>query len=109
MIVTPSPDAELPPCAASVSYLREPDLATALRRLRAEHGVESIDCEGGPGLNGTLLPAGLADELHLVIAPKLAGGPDPLTIYSGPAQLELELRSLHESGGYLFARYAVGG
>ncbi len=109
VIVTPSPDAELPPCAASVSYLREPDLATALRRLRAEHGVESIDCEGGPGLNGTLLPAGLADELHLVIAPKLAGGPDPLTIYSGPAQLELELRSLHESGGYLFARYAIGG
>jgi riboflavin biosynthesis pyrimidine reductase len=109
VIVTPSPDAELPPCAASVSYLRAPDLATALRRLRAEHGVESVDCEGGPGLNGTLLPAGLADELHLVIAPKLAGGPDPLTIYSGTAQLELELRSLHESGGYLFARYAVGG
>jgi riboflavin biosynthesis pyrimidine reductase len=109
VIVTPSPDAELPPCAASVSYLRAPDLATALRRLRAEHGVESVDCEGGPGLNGTLLPAGLADELHLVIAPKLAGGPDPLTVYSGPAQLELELRSLHESGGYLFARYAVGG
>ena len=78
VIVTPSLDAELPPCAASVSYLREADLATALRRLRAEYGVASIDCEGGPGLNATLVPAGLVDELHLVIAPKLAGGHDPL-------------------------------
>jgi riboflavin biosynthesis pyrimidine reductase len=107
VIVTPSPDGELPPCAASVGYLREADLATALRRLREEHGVESIDCEGGPGLNTSLLPADLVDEVHLVIAPKLAGGRDPLTIYHGP-QLELELLSLHESGGYLFARYGLG-
>ena len=31
------------------------------------------------------LRAGLVDELHLVIAPKLAGGPDPLTIVTGAA------------------------
>src|SRR4051795_2196331 len=37
VIVTPSPDAELPPCAASVTYLRAPDLAAALRRLRIEY------------------------------------------------------------------------
>jgi riboflavin biosynthesis pyrimidine reductase len=107
VIVTPSPDAELPPCAAAVRYLREPDLATALTRLRDEHGVGSIDCEGGPGLNGSLIPAGLVDELHLVIAAKLAGGPDPLTVYSGAAPAELNLLSLHESAGYLFARYRI--
>jgi riboflavin biosynthesis pyrimidine reductase len=107
VIVTPSPDAELPPAAASVSYLREPLLATALRRLRGEYGVESIDCEGGPGLNGTLIPAGLVDELHLVIAPTLAGGDDPLTVYSGRGPLDLTLLSLHESAGYLFARYGL--
>jgi riboflavin biosynthesis pyrimidine reductase len=107
VVVTPSPGAELPPTAASVSYLREPLLATALRRLRDEHGVESIDCEGGPGLNGTLIPAGLIDELHLVIAPKLGGGHDPLTIYGGPGPLDLSLLSLHESAGYLFARYGL--
>ena len=109
-IVTPSPDRELPPCAASVSYLREADLAVALQRLRDEHGVRSIDCEGGPGLNATLVPAGLVDELHLVIAPKLAGGRDPLTILTGgplDPPRELGLLSLHESGGYLFARYGV--
>jgi riboflavin biosynthesis pyrimidine reductase len=68
-------------------------------------------CEGGPHLNGTLLPAGLVDELHLVIAAKLAGGPHPLTILEGPAldpPLALELRSIHESGGYLFVRHGVG-
>src|SRR3954449_10055598 len=111
VIVTPSADRELPPCAAAVEYLREPDLAVALRRLREEHGVHSIDCEGGPGLNATLLPAGLVDELHLVIAPKLAGGRDPLTILTGPAldpPLDLALLSLHEAGGYLFARYGAG-
>ncbi len=110
VIVTPSPDRELPPCAASVSYLREADLAVALRRLREEHGVASIDCEGGPGLNATLVPAGLVDELHLVIAPKLAGGRDPLTILSGDTldpPVGLSLLSLHESGGYLFARYGL--
>jgi riboflavin biosynthesis pyrimidine reductase len=110
VIVTPSPERELPPCAATVSYLREADLAVALRRLREEHGVAAIDCEGGPGLNATLVPAGLVDELHLVIAPKLAGGRDPLTILSGDTRdppRDLSLLSLHESGGYLFARYGL--
>ena len=49
VIVTPSPDAELPPCAASVSYLREPDLATALARLRDEHGVSRSTARAAPG------------------------------------------------------------
>jgi 5-amino-6-(5-phosphoribosylamino)uracil reductase len=110
VIVTPSPDAELPPCAASVEYLREADLGAALGRLRAEHGVESIDCEGGPSLNASLLPRGLVDELHLVMAPKLAGGSDPLTILTGPPlepPRDLSLLSLHESAGYLFGRYGL--
>jgi riboflavin biosynthesis pyrimidine reductase len=110
VIVTPSPDAELPPCAADVTYLREGDLGVALRRLRDEYGVASIDCEGGPGLNATLVPARLVDELHLVIAPKLAGGRDPLTILSGDTldpPVDLSLLSLHESGGYLFCRYGL--
>ena len=111
VIVTPSPDAE-PALRGERELPARARPRQRAARLRAEHGVESIDCEGGPGLNATLLPAGLVDELHLVIAPKLAGGPDPLTILSGPAldpPLDLALRSLHESGGYLFTRYGVGG
>ena len=88
-----------------------PDRAEGLRRLRREHGLRALVCEGGPNLNATLLPAGLVDELHLVYAPKLAGGEVPLTILGGPAldpPIELELRTVHEAGGYLFTRYGVG-
>jgi riboflavin biosynthesis pyrimidine reductase len=109
VVLTPSPVATLPDCAAQVSYLRAP-LAEGVRRLRSEHGVESILCEGGPQLLGDLVHAGLVDELHLVIATKLAGGRDPITIVTGAAfapTVELELLSLHESGGYLFVRYAL--
>jgi 5-amino-6-(5-phosphoribosylamino)uracil reductase len=111
VVLTPSEDARLPAeAAARVEYVRTADMADGLRRVRAEHGVRSLVCEGGPNLNATLLPAGLIDELHLVYAPKLAGGEDPLTILSGPEldpPIELELLTLHEAGGYLFSRYAV--
>jgi 5-amino-6-(5-phosphoribosylamino)uracil reductase len=110
IVLTPDPAAQLPPCAATVTYLREPDLGAAMRRLRAEHGIHSVLCEGGPQLFANLLAAGVVDELHLVIAARLAGGPDPLTILTGPPlepPLDLELLSLHESGGYLFLRYAL--
>jgi riboflavin biosynthesis pyrimidine reductase len=109
VVLTPSADAELPPTAAQVSYLRGP-LAEGVRRLRTEHGVASILCEGGPRLLGDLLHAGLVDELHLVIAAKLAGGHVPVTIVTGDElepPLDLELLSLHESGGYLFLRYGT--
>jgi riboflavin biosynthesis pyrimidine reductase len=106
-VLTPSPDAVLPDCAASVSYLRG-SLEEGVRALRREHGVRSMLCEGGPQLLGDLVRAVLVDELHLVVAPKLAAGPDPLTILGGPAldpPVDLRLLSLHESGGYLFLRY----
>jgi riboflavin biosynthesis pyrimidine reductase len=105
------PDAELADgAAATVRYLRDEDMVAGVRRLRTEHGIEAIVCEGGPNLNATLLPAGVVDELHLVYAPKLAGGRDPLTILGGPEldpPIQLELITLHESGGYLFCRYGV--
>ena len=108
-VLTPSADAELPECAASVEYLRGP-LEDGVRALRREHGVRSVLCEGGPALLGDLVRARLVDELHLVVAPKLAAGADPLTILGGAAldpPADLRLVSVHESGGYLFLRYGV--
>ena len=67
------------PCATCASRTWR----AGVRRLRDEYGIRSLVCEGGPNLNATLLPAGLIDELHLVYAPKLAGGHDPLTILGG--------------------------
>jgi riboflavin biosynthesis pyrimidine reductase len=107
VVLTPSPDAALAPTEAQVEYLRGP-LEEGVRRLRTELGVRSVLCEGGPALLGDLLRAGLVDELHLVIAPKLAAGEEPLTIVGG-APLDppagLALTSVHESGGYLFLRF----
>jgi riboflavin biosynthesis pyrimidine reductase len=109
VVLTPSPDRTLDPCAAQVEYLRD-DLASGVRRLRSELSFRSVLCEGGPHLLGDLLRAGLVDELHLVIAPKAAGGADPKTIVTGAAldpPADLRLLSLHESGGYLFLRYGA--
>ena len=75
-MLTPSPDAELPPCRAAVRYLRA-GLDEGVRRLRAEHGIRSLLCEGGPALLGDLVRAGLVDALALVIAPELVARAGP--------------------------------
>lgn len=110
VVVITGSEGELAPCAAQVDYLRTTDLAEALRVLRTEFGVAAIDCEGGPHLNAALLPAGLVDELHLVLSPLLVGGADPLTLVQGallePSR-EAELVWVLESGGWLFTRYRL--
>ena len=115
VVVLTASDAELRGCAAQVSYLRpepggELDLAVMLARLRTEHGVRSVLCEGGPNLNGSLLPAGLIDELFLSIAPVLAGSAGSLSIVNRaalPHTIPLTLISLLESDAQLFARYRL--
>jgi riboflavin biosynthesis pyrimidine reductase len=109
IVLTPSPDRELPPAAARVEYLRD-EVASGVRRLRTELGLRSVLSEGGPQILGDLFRARLVDELHLVIAPKLAGGADPLTIVTGAGYdppVDLRLLTVHESGGYLFLRYGA--
>lgn len=109
VIVITAAEGELQGVAARVEYIRD-DIAPALRRLRAEHGVRSLLCEGGPTLNGTLFTEGLVDELFLTIATTVAGTGEDLTIVAGPplpAPVGLELVSLHESEGHVFLRYAA--
>jgi diaminohydroxyphosphoribosylaminopyrimidine deaminase/5-amino-6-(5-phosphoribosylamino)uracil reductase len=48
------------------------DVKEALRELAARE-VVSVLCEGGAELAGTLLAGGLADELHVFVAPILLG------------------------------------
>lgn len=110
VVVVTQRENELRDVAALVDYVREP-VPAALRRLREEHGLRSLLCEGGPTLNSTLFAEGLADELFLTIAPAVAGAGEALTIVEGaplPAPADLDLLSLHEAGGHLFLRYAVG-
>lgn len=106
--------------AARVDYLRSPprerpgtfaalELRPLLERLRSEYGVRSIVCEGGPGLNDTLLRERLVDELFLALSPKIAGGMGPPLVMGDElsAPVELELVSAAEAGGHLFLRYRV--
>ena len=51
----------------------------------AEEGVQSLLLEGGPTLAGAFLQAGLIDKLMLFVAPKLLGGDDAPSLFSGPA------------------------
>jgi riboflavin biosynthesis pyrimidine reductase len=53
----------------------EVDLRNAVSRLREiVPDVGFVQAEGGARLNGALLHAGLVDELHLTVSPRLVGG-----------------------------------
>ena len=107
-------DIDLRDTAAQIELTRldpgELTLTTVLRRLRAEHDVEVLLCEGGPMLFGGLLQERAVDELFLTLAPNLTGGGTEHTITSGPELPELQplsLRWLLERDGSLYLRYRL--
>ena len=108
VIFTASED-EPPETATPVTVVRHPEgveLDRALAWLLEERGIKSVLCEGGPTLHGRLREGGLADELFLTIAPKLAGGEGPRILEGAlPDVDQVELAWLLESEGELFARY----
>lgn len=114
VVLYTSSDADPPACGARLDVVRldpaEMTFTTALRRLRADHGVRSVLCEGGPTVFGALVAERVVDELFLTLSPKLAGGMQPLTILEGPGQpepLDLDLVWVLEAGGALFLRYRL--
>jgi riboflavin-specific deaminase-like protein len=85
-------------------------LTAVMRHLRADHGVRSLLCEGGPTLFGSLIHERLVDELFLTLAPKLTGGGTAPTITSGAELAEpagLRIRSILECSGSIFFRFVV--
>jgi 5-amino-6-(5-phosphoribosylamino)uracil reductase len=81
-----------------------------LRRLRVDHGVRTVLCEGGPTLFSALVHAQVVDELFLTVAPKLAGGGPGPAITAGPelpAPGEIALEWILERAGSLFLRYQM--
>ena len=62
---------------------RDINLPAALRWLRAQWKVKRLLCEGGGELNAALFRAGLMDEVHLTICPKIFGGRTAPTIADG--------------------------
>jgi riboflavin biosynthesis pyrimidine reductase len=91
--------------------------ASGILRALADRGAKLVLCEGGPHLIGTLLEAGLVDELFLTLAPQLAGraaGTDRLGLVEGAAfdasrAPWARLVDLRLAGDHLFTRYRLHG
>ncbi|HUJ25878.1 MAG TPA: dihydrofolate reductase family protein [Myxococcales bacterium] len=83
--------------------------AQIVERVRAD-GHARILCEGGPGLFGELMSAGLIDDLFLTLSPRMFGR------WTGDARKSLvegrrldgkpmKISSMRRSGDHLFLRY----
>jgi riboflavin-specific deaminase-like protein len=85
----------------------------AFLQLRKQWNVKRLLCEGGGELNDALLRAGLVNEVHLTICPKIFGGYAAPTLADGRGHLRLadatnlELRSSKRVGDELFLVYRV--
>ncbi len=83
----------------------------ALDVLGDVYAVERLMVEGGGTLHTQLLGSGLADELHLVIAPLLVGQPDAVRMlgpagYPGGPASRLRLMEARQIGDVVLLRYA---
>ena len=91
----------------------EINFRAAFQWLRQRRGVRRLLCEGGGELHGALIRAGLIDELHLTISPKIFGGRTAPTIADGigasrlAQAARLSLKSLTRIGDELFLVYAI--
>lgn len=61
----------------------EIDFHAALRELHRRWGVRRLLCEGGGELNDALFRAGVVDEIHLTVCPRIFGGAAAPSISDG--------------------------
>ena len=91
----------------------EIDFPVALRWLREKWGVKRLLCEGGGGVHGTMVRAGLIDELHLTMCPTIFGGTNAPTIADGgdPVALadaaQFKFKSAKRLGSELFVVFTA--
>ncbi len=111
------PDAHLAELVADgVSYIvsdgPELDLAAALELLSQELGARRLLLEGGGGVNGAFLKAGLVDEVVVLIWPSIVGRTGERAIFEAGETsladlLTLDLLSCDARNGVVRLRYAV--
>lgn len=98
-----------------VSYIlggsQELDLGLALRKIRSQYQVETLMLEGGGGINGSFLKAGLIDEISLLLAPVAdgrVGTPALFDVAGDPMPPKaLSLLAAERRGGSLWLRYKL--
>ncbi|MER9437953.1 RibD family protein [Mesorhizobium sp. M0618] len=89
------------------------DLAMMLEVLGSELGIRRLLLEGGAGINGSFLAAGLVDELSLLVAPAIDGrAANQAFVEFGesglPGKMQLSLKSCEAlAHGLVHLRYAV--
>jgi riboflavin-specific deaminase-like protein len=92
----------------------EINFRAAFRWLRKQWRVKRLLCEGGGELNDAVFRAGLVDELHLTICPKIFGGRRAPTIADGHGLRHLaraarfRLKSTRRNGNELFTVFDRG-
>lgn len=97
--------------AVEVFGTTELDLRAALVWLRKKWNVRRLVCEGGGELNDAMFRAGLVDELHLTLCPRIIGGRNAPTIADGEgmktlvATCQFRLASARRVGDELFLMY----
>lgn len=84
------------------------NLESAVRALR-DRGHSHILAEGGPGILGQLVAAGLVDELCLTIGPLLAGPGASRILTGAPLSSPVPMTLAHvlEDEGFLLCRYTT--
>jgi riboflavin biosynthesis pyrimidine reductase len=116
LIFLTSEGAQLPEAEREVVALRSPAAApgepVALRpllaRLRTEHGVERVICEGGSTLNAALFAEGVVGELFVAISPMIAREPSSPPLVAGvTAPIDLELLAHATDDNFVFLRYGL--
>lgn len=103
-----------------VSYIfageSELDLGLALDRLNAELGIKRLLLEGGGGINGAFLRAGLVDELSLLVCPVVDGAGDAPAVFDAPPGIDERppVSAMRRIGceplddGVVWLRYRIG-
>lgn len=66
------------------------DLQQAMKYLRTEAGCLYVLCEGGGKIGLSLMDAGLVDELHLFLSPRILGDNEASPLFDGRSPLQIE-------------------
>ena len=90
----------------------EINFGAALRWLQTQWQVKRLLCEGGGELNDALFRAGLVDEIHLTMCPKIFGGRTAPTLAEGVGfkrladAEEFQIQSIKPFKGELFTVFS---